>query len=227
MDGNGRWAKKLGGMRIIGHQRGARSVTNVIEAGVELGLKYITLYAFSSENWNRPQDEISGLMDLLSDTIDKKKETLMKHSIRLMTIGDINMLPAKVKLKLEKIIALTAANKGLTLTLALSYSGRNEIVNAVKKIVRCYKEGNKEIEDINEQIIKDNLYSSELPDPELLIRTSGEIRVSNFLLWQIAYTELYFTNTLWPDFGKDDFYKAICEYQKRERRFGKTGEQLL
>ncbi len=226
MDGNGRWAKKLGGTRLLGHKSGANSVNEVIEAAVEIGVKYVTLYAFSTENWNRPKLEIDGLMSLLSSTIDSKLEKLIKNNVRLRVIGAIDRLPSNVQKKLQYAIEASKDNSGTTLILALSYSARWEITEAVKKIAQKVKKGELNPETINDNTIIDNLSTFDTPDPELLIRTSGEIRISNFLLWQIAYTELYFTDVLWPDFGKEHFFEAIYEYQQRERRFGKTGEQI-
>ncbi|MBK8808941.1 MAG: isoprenyl transferase [Bacteroidales bacterium] len=226
MDGNGRWAKKIGNIRLVGHKKGANSVNEVIEACVELEIKYLTLYAFSTENWNRPKTEIEGLMSLLLSTLEKELEKLKKHGVRLKTIGDISKLPQSVELKLKKAIEETATNTGLTLTLALSYSSRWEITEMVKSIVEKYKNTEITENEITSNLIESHLSTKDIPDPELLIRTSGEYRLSNFLLWQIAYTELYFTDTLWPDFKKEDLYKAIADYQKRERRFGKTGEQI-
>lgn len=226
MDGNGRWAKKKGNMRIFGHKNGAKAVNEVIEASVELGIKYITLYAFSTENWSRPKSEIEALMSLLVSTIDNELKKLKKHNVRLKTIGDISCLPKRVRQKLETAIDATNNNEGLTLTLALSYSARWEITEAVKKIAFEIKNENLSPESIDANTINAHLCTKNYPDPELLIRTSGEFRISNFLLWQIAYTELYFTDTLWPDFTKEEFYCAIIDYQKRERRFGKTGDQI-
>lgn len=226
MDGNGRWAKKRGNIRIFGHTQGADSVNEVVEAAVEAEIKYLTLYAFSTENWSRPEIEIDGLMTLLSSTIDKKLATLMKYNVKLNVIGQRDKLPQKVRQKLEFAIESTKDNKGLTLTLALSYSSRWEITDAVQRIAEKVKAGVLNTSDINEETVSAHLSTAEIPDPELLIRTSGEYRISNYLLWQIAYSELYFTETLWPDFKKEDFWKAILDYQKRERRFGKTGDQI-
>jgi len=226
MDGNGRWAKKRGNIRLFGHNQGADSVNDVVEASVEIGLEYLTLYAFSTENWSRPEFEVEGLMKLLASTIDKKLETLLKYDVRLNVIGQIEKLPNTVKNKLEKAIIRTANNKGLTLTLALSYSSKWELTNAMRQIGEKILKGSLTPEKINEETISNHTCTAGIPDPELLIRTSGEFRISNFLLWQIAYSELYFTEKLWPDFKKEDFWEAICAYQQRERRFGKTGEQI-
>jgi len=226
MDGNGRWAKKRGGFRLLGHKSGADSVNEVVEASVELGLKYLTLYAFSTENWSRPKDEVSGLMKLLVNTINTKIERLLKYNVRLKAIGNLSDLPSEVRLKLEDAIKRTANNEGLVLTLALSYSSRWEVVQAVKKISEDVRTGSLETDQIDYSVIDSYLSTSSIPDPELLIRTSGELRISNFLLLQIAYSELYFTETLWPDFGKNDLYAAVKDYQARERRFGLTTEQI-
>ncbi|OFX32047.1 MAG: di-trans,poly-cis-decaprenylcistransferase [Bacteroidetes bacterium GWA2_32_17] len=226
MDGNGRWAKKKGGIRIFGHQNGVKAVTDVVEASAELGIKYLTLYAFSTENWNRPKVEVDALMGLLISTIHKELNTLTKNNIRLLAIGNILQLPNNVRKELQKTIDITSKNTGLTLVLALSYSSRWEINNAVKNIAKDVKNNILNPDEIDEITFNKYLTTSEIPDPELLIRTSGEYRISNFLLYQLAYTELYFTDTLWPDFTKEDFYKAINDYQKRERRFGLISEQI-
>ena len=222
MDGNGRWAKSKGKLRIFGHKNGVKAVRDTVEGAAEIGIEYLTLYAFSSENWNRPEKEVNALMTLLVSAINKETKTLMDNNIRLSTIGDINKLPSKAQKELQEAISKTKDNTRMTLVLALSYSGRAEILNAVKNII---KDG-KEPEEINEATFQQYLTTKSVPDPELLIRTSGEYRISNFLLWQIAYSELYFTDTLWPDFRRADLYKAILNYQSRERRFGKTTEQL-
>ena len=227
MDGNGRWAKLHGKERLYGHYNGVESVRVVITASVQLGLKYLTLYTFSTENWNRPKAEVDGLMELLVDNIVKETPTFHEKNIRFTTIGDNSLLPEKALRKLEECIADTASNTGMTLVLALSYSSRWEITNAVRKIATKVKNGELNVEDIDDQVVSDNLTTAGIPDPELLIRTSGELRLSNYLLWQMAYTELYFTDTLWPDFREESFYEAIIDYQKRERRFGKTSEQLV
>jgi len=226
MDGNGRWAKQRGGIRLLGHHNGADSVDLVVEACVELGIKHLTLYAFSTENWNRPKDEVEGLMNLLISTLEKKTERLNKNNVRLNYIGDLSTLPDNVNKKIEESTKTTSQNDGLILTVALSYSSRWEILNAVKQIAKDALSEKISIEDIDHSTINNYLSTYNLPDPELLIRTSGEYRISNFLLYQIAYSELYFTDTLWPDFDKDEFYRAIIDYQKRERRFGKTGDQI-
>ncbi len=227
MDGNGRWAAKHGKARVFGHERGVESVRSVVEGAGEIGIKHLTLYAFSTENWNRPKDEVDALMGLLVHAIEIETESLMKNNVRLSTIGDINSMPAKVKEKLDGCISTLNSNTGLNLVLALSYSSKWEIVNAVKKLV--HDAINKKIkpEIINNELFENYLNTAEIPDPELLIRTSGEYRISNFLLWQIAYSELYFTEKLWPDFRKDDLFEAVFDYQNRERRFGKTSEQLI
>ena len=222
MDGNGRWAKSKGKLRIFGHKNGVKSVRDTVEGAAEIGIEYLTLYAFSSENWNRPEREVNALMTLLVSAINKETKTLMDNNIRLSTIGDINKLPTKAQKELQEAIIKTKDNTRMTLVLALSYSGRGEIINAVQNII---KDGKKP-EEINEDTFQQYLTTKSVPDPELLIRTSGEYRISNFLLWQIAYSELYFTDTLWPDFRRADLYKAILNYQNRERRFGKTTEQL-
>ena len=226
MDGNGRWAKKQGKNRVFGHKNGVSSVREISETCAELGIKYLTLYAFSTENWNRPKLEVMALMELLVITIGRETKTLMKNNIRLKTIGDLSKMPEKVKRELEKIKEATKNNDRMELILALNYSGRAEIVTAVKKIALEIKKGNLDIENISDLDINRNLYTSEIPEPELMIRTSGELRLSNFLLWQSAYTELYFTEEFWPEFGKESLYKAIIDYQNRERRFGKTSDQL-
>jgi undecaprenyl diphosphate synthase len=226
MDGNGRWAQQQGKVRVFGHQSGVTAVRETSEAAAELGVKYLTLYAFSTENWNRPKEEVDALMELLVHTIHAETETLNKNNIRLATIGDTNSLPEACRKELEEAISNTANNKRMTLILALSYSSRWEIVEATKKIAQQVAEGKLDVNNINAELISSQLNTAAFPDPELLIRTSGEHRVSNFLLWQIAYSEFYFTETLWPDFDKEEFYKAILDYQGRERRFGKTSAQL-
>ncbi|WP_373493977.1 isoprenyl transferase [Aquiflexum sp.] len=226
MDGNGRWAQKKGAMRIFGHKNAITAVRETIEGAAELGLKYLTLYAFSTENWSRPQDEINALMELLVDTITKEVPNMMENNIRLVTIGHLPSLPHGCRQKLQETKELTANNTGLTVVLAISYSGRWEIQDAVKAIVKKVENKELKIEDITQEVIAANLNTKDIPDPELLIRTSGEIRISNFLLWQLAYTELFFTEVLWPDFRKEHLIEAILDYQKRERRFGKTGAQI-
>lgn len=226
MDGNGRWAKKKGARRIFGHRNAVQAVRDVTEASGELGIKYLTLYAFSTENWSRPKEEVEGLMELLVNTLKQEIGTLMENQVKLKTIGDTTHLPANCQKNLEWAINETKNNSGLTLILALSYSGRWEILEAVRQIASEVRDGKIDISSINEATFGNYLKTSGIPDPELLIRTSGELRISNFLLWQIAYTELYITPTLWPDFRKEHLYEAIWSYQQRERRFGKTSEQL-
>ncbi|MBK9395792.1 MAG: isoprenyl transferase [Saprospiraceae bacterium] len=226
MDGNGRWAKQHGKARVFGHTNGVNSVRQVSEAADELGIKYLTLYAFSTENWNRPKFEVEALMLLLVDTINKEIATMMKNNISLKAIGNLDGLPSASRKALEKGIEETSNNTGLSMVLALNYSGREEITTMVKKIAIAVKEEKLQLSEINDNLISTSLYTHDIPDPELLIRTSGEHRVSNFLLWQMAYTEFYFTPVMWPDFGKEQFYLAINDYQNRERRFGKTSEQV-
>jgi len=226
MDGNGRWAKQRGNKRVFGHQHAIKAVRETVEAAAEMGIKYLTLYAFSTENWNRPRAEIDALMSLLVTTLHEETRTLTKNNIRLLAIGDVENMPRQVKSNLRKCINITAGNTGLKLILALSYSGRWEIHDAVIKIAKKIKDGQVDPDDITPENFTDWLQTKDIPDPELLIRTSGEYRISNFLLWQIAYTELYFTDTLWPDFTREDLYKAILNYQSRERRFGMISEQV-
>lgn len=226
MDGNGRWAKKQGISRIFGHEHGVESVRSTVEGAGEIGVKYLTLYAFSTENWERPKYEVDALMGLLVQTIESETESLMKNNVKLGVIGDVSKMPEKVRVKLFGTIKTLESNTGLNLILALSYSSQWEIIEAIKMIARDSKNGKLNPEDINDKLFRKYLSTSDLPDPELLIRTSGEQRISNFLLWQIVYSELYFTKTLWPDFRKEDLFEAIYNYQKRERRFGKTSEQL-
>lgn len=226
MDGNGRWAKEKGEDRLFGHLHGVESVRNIVEGCAELGIQYLTLYAFSTENWDRPEYEVTGLMALLVDTIRKEVPTLNKNNIRLHVIGEVDMLPGEAKHELAEALAETSKNTGLNLVMALSYSSRWEIINAVKQIAVEAKEGRLEPGDINQDVFRRYLSTAQFPDPELMIRTSGEYRISNFLLYQLAYAELYFTATPWPDFRKENLYEAILDYQSRERRFGKTGEQV-
>lgn len=226
MDGNGRWAKQQGEDRIFGHHEGVNSVREIVEACGEIGVKYLTLYAFSTENWNRPKEEVDGLMELLVSTISMETPKLHEKGVRLQVIGDIQSLPVSCQKELQESIDLTAKNTMLTLVLALSYSSKWEITNSVKQLARQVEEGKLKAEQITQELIEKNLNTSNFPDPELMIRTSGEHRISNFLLWQLAYAEFYFTDTFWPDFRKDEFFKAIIAYQNRERRFGKTSEQL-
>ena len=224
MDGNGRWARRKGAKRIFGHRNAIEAVRQTAEASAELGVKYLTLYAFSTENWKRPKAEVSGLMELLVSTIKKETSTLTKNNIRLTSIGEVSALPKNCQRELQESKELTKDNDGMNLILALSYSGRWEIIEAVKDLLKDVKNGAIGLEDINNDIFSDYLCTRGIPDPELLIRTSGELRISNFLLWQIAYTELYITDILWPDFRKEHLYEAIVAYQKRERRFGKVVE---
>jgi undecaprenyl diphosphate synthase len=226
MDGNGRWARKRGNQRIVGHKNGVKSVRETVEAAAELGLSYITLYAFSRENWNRPKHEIEALMSLLVSTIDSEFKTLMDNNIRLLTIGDLKGLPRRVQNKLDEVKEKTSANTGLNLILALNYSARWELSQALKSFANDVKRGKVE-DEADPNTVKNYLTTKDIPDPDLLIRTSGECRLSNFLLWQMAYTELYFTKVLWPDFRKENFYEAILNYQNRERRFGKTSDQVV
>lgn len=227
MDGNGRWAKRKGAARIFGHRNAIQAVKDVTEGCGELGIKYLTLYAFSTENWGRPKEEVDGLMELLVNTLKKEINSLHENQVRLKTIGDIGHLPKACQDNLTDAIEATKNNNGLTLILALSYSGRWEIVEAVKLIGREIKEGKTQPGEINEEVFSKYLKTSGIPDPELLIRTSGEMRISNFLLWQIAYTELVVTETLWPDFRREHLYEAICAYQSRDRRFGKVMERTV
>ncbi len=226
MDGNGRWAKRKGAMRIFGHKNAVQAVREVTEACGELGVKYLTLYAFSTENWSRPKEEVEGLMELLVSTLKQEIDRLMENQVRLMTVGELADLPEDCQANLQWAIDQTRNNSGLTLNIALSYSGRWEIIQAVKSLVKDVQSGKIDEKDISDRVFENYLQAPGIPDPELLIRTSGEMRVSNFLLWQIAYTELYITPTLWPDFRKEHLYEAIWSYQQRERRFGKTSEQL-
>ncbi|MDD3877117.1 MAG: isoprenyl transferase [Bacteroidales bacterium] len=226
MDGNGRWAKQKGFERNVGHQNGVVALSEIVEVASELGIKYLTLYAFSTENWNRPKEEVDALMSLLVETIHKETDRLIENDLRLMAIGDLKSLPDKCHQQLQDTINKTSLNKKTTLVLALSYSSKWEILNAVKAISKDINDGKLDIDNISYEIFSSYLTTASIPDPELLIRTSGEMRISNFLLLQIAYSELYFTDVLWPDFRKEQFYKAIIDFQKRERRFGKTSEQL-
>ena len=226
MDGNGRWAKQQGEERLYGHTIGVESVRAALKAATKAGVNYLTLYTFSTENWNRPKEEVDGLMNLLVQTLSNELDELNQNNVRLTTIGDIEGLPAYCIEELENIRSITSKNKGIQLILALNYSARWEITNAVKQIADKVTSNGFAISDINDQLISDHLTTVGIPDPELLVRTSGEQRISNFLLWQIAYTEFYYTEVLWPDFREDDLYLAILAYQSRERRFGKTSEQL-
>jgi undecaprenyl diphosphate synthase len=226
MDGNGRWAKQKGLLRTIGHENGTKSVKNTVEACAELGIQNLTLYAFSTENWNRPKFEVETLMKLLISSLKKELATLQKNNIRLNAIGNLTNLPSKVQKELEEVIESTSANTRMTLTLALSYGAREELIQAVKKISDKVKNNIISLDAIDESIINKHLYTHNLPDVDLVIRTSGEHRISNFLLWQIAYAEFYFSEVLWPDFKKEHLHEAILSYQNRERRFGKTSEQI-
>lgn len=226
MDGNGRWAKKQGEDRVFGHHEGVNSVREIVEACGEIGIKYLTLYAFSTENWNRPKEEVDALMELLVATISMETPNLDKKGVKLQAIGDIESLPQSCQKELQESIDFTSKNNTLTLVLALSYSSKWEITNAVKQIAKKVEEGKINSKDITSKDIEKHLSTSKWPEPELMIRTSGEHRISNFLLWQLAYAEFYFTETLWPDFRKNEFFKAILSYQNRERRFGQTSEQI-
>lgn len=226
MDGNGRWAKQHAMGRIRGHKKGAQAVRTTVTACRELGISYLTLFAFSSENWGRPSDEINALMSLMEDYLDQEASTMQKQEIKLTTIGDIDRLYSPVQKKLLDVKKLTEHNDKMVLNLALSYGGRDEMIAAVKKMISDHADGKLKMDDINQDLVSRYLYTGGMPDPDLLIRTSGEYRISNFLLWQLAYAELYFTDVLWPDFKKDDLFRAIAVYQSRERRFGLTGEQI-
>jgi undecaprenyl diphosphate synthase len=226
MDGNGRWAQERGQDRLYGHYQGVESVRNIVEGCAEIGIEYLTLYAFSTENWERPEYEVTGLMELLVTTIRKEVETLHKNKIRLHVIGDLDKLPAEARKELNEALSFTRKNTGLNLVMALSYSSRWELLNAVKVIAAKVKSGELAAENISQEILENHLVTSGFPDPGLMIRTGGEYRISNFLLYQLAYTELYFTPVRWPDFRKENLYEAILDFQNRERRFGKTGEQV-
>lgn len=226
MDGNGRWAKRRGLLRVKGHESGVVAVRDTVEACAELGVKYLTLYAFSTENWSRPKSEVDALMSLLISTLKKELKTLQDNKIRLRAIGDVTELPKKAQRELQEVMQITEDSSRTTLVLALSYSARWEIAEAVRSIAEEVKSGKLDPVDIDDKLVEAHLNTAGIPDPELLIRTSGEMRISNFLLWQIAYTELYFTQKLWPDFRKDDLYQAILDYQNRERRFGLISEQI-
>jgi len=226
MDGNGRWAQHRGLDRIFGHQQGVNAVREVIEAAAELKIRFLTLYAFSTENWGRPDDEVSALMGIMIQSLSNETETLLKNNISLKAIGDLDRLADDVREKLTETITVTSVSTGLNLVIAMSYSSRWEITMAARKMSNDAKNGILNPDSVTEADFEKYLTTYGIPDPELMIRTSGELRISNFLLWQLAYSELYFTDTLWPDFGKDDFYSAIIDFQKRERRFGKTSEQV-
>lgn len=226
MDGNGRWAKTRGLERVLGHKNGVTAVRETVEGCAELGIGYLTLYAFSSENWNRPKREVEALMTLLISSLKKETSTLMKNQIRLKAIGDLDQLPKKARKELQEVMDKTAENGHMTLVLALSYGGHMELVHSIQAIAQKVKSGEIAPEDIDQSLVENHLYTAGMPHPELMIRTSGEQRISNFLLWQLAYAELYFTPTLWPDFRKTHLHEALVNYQNRERRFGKTSEQL-
>jgi len=226
MDGNGRWAKQQNKPRVFGHKNGVKAVRESIEACANIGVNYLTLYAFSTENWNRPKLEVKTLMSLLVSSLKKELKTLQKNNIKLNTIGNLTYLPEKAQIELADVIEKTKNNSRLTLTLALNYGSREEIVNVIRNLSEKVVNKELSLEEINEKIINNHLYTFSLPDVDLMIRTSGEKRISNFLLWQIAYAELYFTDTLWPDFKEENLFNAIIDYQKRERRFGKTSEQI-
>ncbi len=227
MDGNGRWAKGKGKFRVFGHTKGVDTVKEITETAADLGIKYLTLYAFSTENWSRPIKEVNALMDLLVRTIKKEMPTLMKNNIRLDAIGNLDSLPVKCLANLNEAKEKTSNNSGMTLVLALSYSAKWDICDAVKRIAGDVQSGLVQKDQINDELISKYLSTHGVPEPELLIRTSGELRISNFLLWEIAYSELYFTDVLWPDFSKEELFKALIDYQSRERRFGKTSEQIV
>ncbi|MCH7413239.1 isoprenyl transferase [Belliella sp. R4-6] len=226
MDGNGRWAQKKGAMRVFGHKHALAAVRDTIEAADDLGVKIVTLYAFSTENWSRPADEVSALMEIMINSFISELPRMVKNNVRLTAIGDIKSLPESMQRNLRNTVETTKNNTGVRVNLALSYSGRWELEQAVKNIAKKVVDGQMTLEEINQEAIASHLNTDDMPDPELLIRTSGELRISNFLLWQMAYTELYFTDVLWPDFRKEHLEAAILDYQKRERRFGKTGTQI-
>ncbi|MBO7481792.1 MAG: isoprenyl transferase [Bacteroidales bacterium] len=226
MDGNGRWAKKRGMMRLFGHKNGVKTVKEILNAAGDLGIRYVTVYAFSTENWSRPADEVSGIMGLLSSAIDDEIDNMMKNGVRVKMIGEMDRLPKYLREKVAYVIEKTKDNKKLDFIVALSYSGRWDIVEAAKKIARDCENGKLASDDIRDDIFSHYLSTDGIPDPELMIRTSGESRISNFLLYQLAYSELYFTDVLWPDFNREELYKALISYQNRERRFGKTSEQV-
>ena len=226
MDGNGRWAKQKGKLRVFGHQNGVKAVREALEGCVKANIKFLTLYAFSAENWNRPKLEVMALMELLVTSLKKEIKTFQENGVRLNVIGDITKLPSNAQRKLQETIEATKENTHCTLTLALSYSSRQEIVDAARNLAQQVKDGKLHADEINDELFAANLYTQNLPDPDLLIRTSGELRISNFLLWQIAYSELCFLDKMWPEFTKEDLFKSIVDYQQRERRFGKTSEQL-
>ncbi len=227
MDGNGRWAQKQSKIRLFGHQSAMQAVRDAVEAAAKLHVDYLTLYTFSTENWNRPQDEIDGLMELLIKAVRDETKTLMDNNVRLQTIGDTNRIPEKSRSKLMECIDTTAGNTAMTLVLALSYSSRWEVAQALRTLCSDARDGRIQPADIDEETLRRYLVTKDYPDPDLLIRTGGELRISNFLLWQMAYTELYFSEQLWPDFRHEDFYSAVYDYQNRQRRFGKTGDQVV
>ena len=226
MDGNGRWAQKQSKIRLFGHQSAVQAVRDAVEAAARLRVEYLTLYTFSTENWNRPQAEVDGLMQLMIKAVEEETPTLMKNNIRLLTIGDVERMPQASRESIKRCCCDTAANTGTTLVLALSYSSRWEIGEALKAVAADVEAGRLRQEEVGEETLRRYLATRDMPDPDLLIRTGGELRVSNFLLWQMAYTEFYFTDLLWPDFRQGDFYEAVFNYQNRQRRFGKTGEQV-
>tara|TARA_B100000780_G_C21120823_1_gene453981 strand:- start:2824 stop:3573 length:750 start_codon:yes stop_codon:yes gene_type:complete len=226
MDGNGRWAKKNGFLRAVGHRNGVNTVRKVVEASADIGVKVLTLYSFSTENWSRPKSEVNTIMEIIVASLKKELKTFQKNNIKLETIGETDKLPKSCKKSLLSVIDKTSTNNGLTLVLALGYSSRTEITNTIKNVVKKVSQGILKIDEIDEKLISQELYTSKYSDPDLLIRTSGEFRISNFLLWQIAYSELYFSQKLWPDFNQSDFFEAIIEFQNRERRYGKTTEQI-
>lgn len=226
MDGNGRWAQQQNQERIFGHQHGVEAVRRTIEAAAEAGVKYLTLYTFSTENWKRPKEEVEALMNILVSSIRGETANLMENNVRMMAIGDIESLPAICQDELQSIIDTTAANTGLTVVLALSYGSRQELTQAVRRIAKKVSENDLSWDEVDESLIKEYLYTRVIPDPDILVRTGGEIRVSNFLLWQLAYTEFFFPPVMWPDFQKEDLWQIIIDFQSRERRFGKTGAQV-
>ncbi len=227
MDGNGRWAKERGQLRVFGHKNGVKAVRDTVEGAVEIGVKYLTLYAFSTENWNRPKLEVSALMELLVNTINKETKTLMDNGVKLNAIGNLDQLPKKCYTRLQEAMQTTASNTNCTLTLALSYSARWEITEAARRLARQVQAGDIHPDDIDESVVAQQLATRGMPDPELMIRTSGEQRISNYLLWQLAYAELYFTDKMWPEFRRNDLFEALATYQNRERRFGLTSEQVV
>jgi undecaprenyl diphosphate synthase len=226
MDGNGRWAKKKGYLRSLGHENGVDALRKIATASAKINIRYLTVYAFSSENWNRPKSEINALMTILVSSLKKELKTLVENDIRLEAIGNLSSLPAKCQKELQEVMTKTKHHQHMTLTLALSYGSKEEIVRATKAIALAVQQGTLQVNDIDDKVVSNHLYTAHIPDPDLLIRTSNEYRISNYLLWQIAYSELYFTPKLWPEFAEEDLYEAVLDYQQRERRFGKTSEQL-